>query len=94
MKTTLEKMAVMAEAVQNKQISFTRLVDGAKFYSCASPDWNWVDYDYDVMVEAAECWVWIHPDGSYGHGFNNEQKAKVFYHDASGRAVLMREAIE
>ena len=100
MKSTLEKIVVMVAFDQGKKIEITRLFDGCRFKGeTTEPTWNWVDFDYDVMVEPAECWVWIHSNGNYGVGnygvgFNSEQEAKNSYSGASGRAVLMREVIK
>ena len=96
MKSTLEKIVVMVAFDQGKNIEITRLFDGARFGGItAEPTWNWIDFDYDVMVEPVECWVWIYADGSVDdNNYSSEIELLTYRHGLKGRPVHMREVIK
>ena len=64
--------------------------------SCGRFNFNWQDYDYDIVRKPIEGWLWEYPDGSVGGNLFDSESEAIKYHTSThkfdiGRAVFMRE---
>lgn len=57
------------------------------------PAWNFEKYEYRVTPKPAECWIWVHADGTIG-ATTSWSKESCEHITTPGRAVLFREVTE